>query len=650
MPLVAVAVVAAAAVGVWVWTAQSGLQGGSSIAVLPFADLSPAHDQQYLADGMAEEILNLLSKTTTLRVIARTSSFSFRGKDAEFARIAEALGVTHVLEGSVRQAGDRIRVTVRLVNASDGSRVWSESYDREVGDLLALQTYVARSVATELRANLQDLADVPAKGVNPEAYDLYLRGQQKLRWSGYSEAEPYFEQAIAIDPEFIPAYHSLGIAYVGEVVTVTAPMAEKRARLREMVGRGLRLAPDDPGLIALSAQLARFDGDIRLAEKRFAIAQQKDPSNSVLQSVYAQFKLDQGYPQEALALARRNSEIDPLNPELYLWMWVAYMDLGNAKGALAAIEHYRETALPGDPHAEGLTGVTQLLLSGDLAGGIAHNNKAIALAGAGGGIPEWLPQLYYAIGDLQTAESLMEPARRDSWKLSGTEYPMASVEAYRHVVYGDIEEARRLAVATLIAPKEIWAGGERGERDSDLVRLAVDAMIADGHARQAVDFLEKLAPEYARYKATRDIDPQDFSPAPVQVKSAFSSYPALYFPDYARALRAAGDEAGADQMLDHLEAILELRRKRGLIVEGRHAAEALALHGKTEAALDALEQGERDRTIYHCWQLCLLHNEIFAGFRDHPRFVALVERIQRDLSRQREELRRMPPPMIGSNQ
>jgi hypothetical protein len=153
-----------------------------------------------------------------------------------------------------------------------------------------------------------------------------------------------------------------------------------------------------------------------------------------------------------------------------------------------------------------------------------------------------------------------------------------------------------------------------------------------------VDFLETLAPEYAQYKARKDIDPSDFSPAPVPVKSALSSFPALYFADYSRALRAVGDEARANQMLDHLEAILELRRRRGRFIEERDAAEALALRGRTEAALDALEKAERDRTIYYRWHLVLLHNEIFARFRDHPRFVALVERIQRDLSRQREQL------------
>ena len=280
----AISLVAAAAIGFWIVTAQTdAMRESTSVAVLPFADLSPARDEQYLADGIAEEILNLLSKATTLRVIARTSSFSFRGKEADVRRIAESLGVTHILEGSVRKEGDRIRVTVRLVDASDGSRLWSESYDQEVGEVLGLQTDIARSVAAALNANLQkDVADAAVRHVNAEAYDLYLRGQQKLRIDDYGETVRYFEQAIAIDPEFIPAYSGLGMAYIQEIIDVRAPMAENRAKLREIVRRGQRLAPDDVGLLALSAQLARYDGDIELAEERFATAQQKDPSNSVL--------------------------------------------------------------------------------------------------------------------------------------------------------------------------------------------------------------------------------------------------------------------------------------------------------------------------------------------------------------------------------
>lgn len=226
----------------------------------------------------------------------------------------------------------------------------------------------------------------------------------------------------------------------------------------------------------------------------------------------------------------------------------------------------------------------------------------------------------------------MEVGRQTSWWGSAI-----AAEAYRHLVYGEIEEARRLALSTLSEPQKIW-GGKGG--DVILLRLAVDALIESEEPHRAVEFLEKLAPEYARYKVSKDIDPKDFAPAPIAVKSTYTSYPALYFPDYIRALRAAGDEVGANTMLDHLDAILDLRRTRSLFIEERHAAEALALRGRTEAALDALEKAERDRTIYHRLHLTVLHNEIFSELRAHPRFVALVERIRRDLNRQRDELSR----------
>jgi tetratricopeptide (TPR) repeat protein len=501
-----------------------------------------------------------------------------------------------------------------------------------VGDVLALETNVARSVAAELKANLQLRIDVPARGVNAEAYDLYLRGQQEMRMREFGKAVRYLEQAIAIEPGFIPAYYSLGAAYCEEISEVRVPMAENRAKLREMVGRGLRLAPDDPGLLALSALVARYDGDIKLAEQRFATARHKDPSSRIAQGMYASFKLDQSYPKEALEVTLRIHETDSLNPNACIGVWSDYMDLGDAHEALAVAERYGEVVTPTNPIADGLIAMTQWILLGDLAGSVEHARKYAAPSEAQGeGTPDWLPLLYYDIGDLQTADSLMARGR---WA-SRSEFEIVAVEAYRHLAHGEIEEARRLAVATLTAPKKIW-GGDQG--DVILMRLAVDGLLARGEAQRAVDFLETLAPQYVQYKARKDIDPADFSPAPVPVKSAWSSFPALYFADYSRALRAAGDKAGANQMLDHLEAVLELRRKRGLFVEERHAAEALALRGRTEAALDALEKAERDRTLSYRWHLVLLHNEIFAGFRNHPRFVALVERMQRDLGRQREQL------------
>ncbi|HEY7640212.1 MAG TPA: winged helix-turn-helix domain-containing protein [Steroidobacteraceae bacterium] len=611
----------------------SAVRQGSSIAVLPFVDLSPAGDQQYLADGMAEEILNLLAKTTSLRVIARTSSFSFRGKETDVRRIAEVLGVTNVLEGSVRREGDRIRVTVRLVAAADGSRLWSEAYDQQVGNILALQSDVAASVAAALKANLEKDAAEVVRPVNEAAYDLYLRGQQEfLLGSSGDAAARYFEQAIAIDPEFIPAYYGLGAIYAGDVVDLRVAVAENREKLRDLLRRGLRHAPEDPGLLGLSAQLARYDGDIQLADERFATSVRRDPANLTIRWLYAMFKLDRSEPEEAIRLLRRSLEIDPLNPRTYATLWASHMDHWNAKEATLAAAHFGEVT--GYPYfAEYVTSAVKLLLLGDLAGSITGIEKSAAhLPRAGENSLYWLPMMYYSLGAVETADALLTAVRPIPFDGSPI---IDATEAYRHVVYGDIQEARHLALSALTAPKKIW-GGQEG--DVIILRLALDAMIDSGEPQRAIDFLETLAPEFVRYRTTRDIDPRDFAPAPTRVKSAYSSYPALYFTDYARALRAVGDEVGANNMLDHVEAVLELRRKRGLLIEERYAAEVLALRGRTEAALDALEKAERDRTIYYRWHLTVLHNEIFAGLRNNPRFVAFIERIQREMSRQREQL------------
>jgi len=632
---IALTLLVVAAVVAWIVVTPSAstrsTREGTAIAVLPFADLSEAHDQQYLADGLAEEILDLLSRGTSLRVIARTSSFSFRDESADVSSIADALDVTHILEGTVRKAGERIRVTVRLVDASDGTQVWSEAYDRPVGDMLALQTDVARSVAAELKANLQSSANFSARRVNAEAYQLYLQGQQKFRQWLYSEAAGYFERSMAIDGEFIPAYYGLGLTYVLQVVDVQVPVAQNRDKLAEVVGRGLRLAPNDPGLLALSAQLARYDGDIRLAEQRFAAALQRDSSNSTVRILYSLFKLDQGNPEEALRLIRLALEIDPFNPITYVVVWASHLDLWQEKEAIAAAEDYVEHSAPFDPTGNVMTGMTRLLLAGDVAGMITDIRKGDArIAPCYAGTSAWLPLFYYLIDDVRAGDAAMELARQTPWNHGWIKH----AEVYRAVAHGNIDEARRLAGVALVE-QDVWGGGDT---DMFVLRLAIDRMIADGEAQKAVNLLEKMAPEYARYKASRNIDAKDVSPAPIALKSAYSSHPALYFPDYVRALRAADDAAGADQVLDHLDAVLALRRQRGLFIEERHAAEALALRGRTEPALDALEKAERDRTIYHWWQLAVLHNEIFAGLRQHPRFVALVERIRNDLRRQREEL------------
>ncbi|HEX5766559.1 MAG TPA: hypothetical protein VFY27_13420, partial [Woeseiaceae bacterium] len=602
-----------------------------SVAVLPFADMSPGKDSEYLADGMAEEILNALSGSTSLPVIARTSSFSFKNRNDDIATIARQLNVSHVVEGSVRRSGDRIRVTVQLILAADGTRVWSAAYDRRLVDVLRLQDEIARSVSAALEATL--LGPVTAaqarQPVDPKAYDLYLRGRQGLRDVQLRDAERYLEQSLAIDPRFVPAYVALGEAYVRRILDIDVPIGPYREKLRGLLERGREYAPDDAGLIGLSGQLARYDGDIVLAEERFRQALELDPSNGTVQMVYVMLKGDQGYPEQVLDIAGHAREIDPLNPLIYLGDWSAAMDMGKAQDALKATERYAKLAAPANTAALGLRSMTKMVLLGDLAGGARDWAAAMDIYSSGATRPYADPFWYYVLGDLENGD-----AAREIYDRLVVQYPADDFAVvYRHLVTGEIARARELALPLFIGRGDYSALYE----DALIARLAVDALIDRGDANLAIDIIEDLAPQYATFRAVKQIAPERLSPAPYPVKSFYSSYPALYFPDYIRALRAAGDAGDAGNMLNHLEAILRWRRARGLLVEERHVAEARALGGDYDGALTALEQALKDRTIFHGWHVFLLHNPIFADIRERPRFMEIVEQVRDEVQMQRAE-------------
>jgi len=184
-----------------------------SIAVLPFADMSAGKDQEYFSDGLAEEILNLLAKIPGLKVIARTSSFAFRGEKQDIRKIAEALSVRTILEGSVRKAGNRIRVTAQLIAATDGSHLWSERYDRELTDVFAVQDEIAASIASALHLKLTPQpASAERYKPNVPAYEAYLKGRHhsyQITADSMARAKEYFEQAISFDPKFALPYSEL---------------------------------------------------------------------------------------------------------------------------------------------------------------------------------------------------------------------------------------------------------------------------------------------------------------------------------------------------------------------------------------------------------------------------------------------------------
>jgi len=288
-----------------------------SIAVLPFANLSADKEQEYFSDGLAEEIINLLAHIPGLKVIARTSAFAFRGKEQDIRRIAGALGVAHVLEGSVRRAGNRIRVTTQLINAEDGSHIWSERYDRELTDVFAIQDEIAQVITSALHVKIS-AEPAKQKRYTPAlpAYDALLKGRYHLsRWTPESLARSrgYFEQAIALDPKFALAHEAFARYYnvlslVGSLpVHETAPLARAEAQ------RALEIDPSLPEAHALLANMSGYyDFDWKEAQRRYDLVMTYEPVSADVRRSYAVFLFLTGRPQEAIEEVERVIKEDPL--------------------------------------------------------------------------------------------------------------------------------------------------------------------------------------------------------------------------------------------------------------------------------------------------------------------------------------------------
>jgi serine/threonine-protein kinase len=294
---------------------------GASIAVLPFANLSGDKDNEYFSDGLAEEILNALARVPGLKVTARTSSFAFRGHEQDVRRIAEALGVTSILEGSVRRAGSRIRVVAQLIDAADGYHLWSDRYDRELTDVFAVQDEIAAAIAGALQVTLAPGETTPARYIPPlEAYELFLRGRHLFaRQTGSSVARAIecYQQAAALDPHYPDPHVELAAAYMIrwyhglESAREMVPLILEEVRLGQHIGRN---APRANGLLGIVAAVYEHD-QARAHQYLETALRERVGAEAEARWCYATFYLaPQGRFDEALALFdAKTADTDPLN-------------------------------------------------------------------------------------------------------------------------------------------------------------------------------------------------------------------------------------------------------------------------------------------------------------------------------------------------
>jgi TolB-like protein/Flp pilus assembly protein TadD len=405
--IVAVVVVATAALAYWLAVRHSNTSPGSaappaaaqpgvtafnppphSIAVLPFVNLSGDKEQEYFSDGLTEELLNALAEINGLQVAARTSAFSFKGQDTDIATIARKLNVGAVLEGSVRRSAHTVRITAQLINALTGFHLWSKTYDRDLGDVLKLQTEIATAVASALRVTL--LGDVAAKvelGAthNPAAFDAYLRAA-KAFVSRHEAAEmptaiAAYTDAIRLDPQYALAFAGRSIAFTGyaEEAATGAAVRENFDKARADARQALALAPDLPqAYLALATVAAVGTLDFTQASEAYDRARALAPGSAEVLRNSGVFAALMGQFEAGIAATRRAVVLDPLSRQ-------SHGELGQA---LTAARRYAEA--------------------------VAAYNDVISLD------PEFAssyPQrgfAYYGLGDLQNARTSCE-TKPDFW-------------------------------------------------------------------------------------------------------------------------------------------------------------------------------------------------------------------------------------------
>jgi len=309
-----------------------------SIAVLPFVNMSSDPEQEYFSDGISEELLNLLAKIPQLRVAARTSAFSYKGKDTKIEQIGRELKVAHVLEGSVRKAGSKIRITAQLIQAEDGYHLWSETWDRSLEDIFAVQDEIATEVVAQLKLTL--LAPVPTmEETNPEAYALYLQARHLGRQSsaeGYNQSNALFEQALALAPDYAAAWEGLAYNYNREAAIGLRPLDEGLRLAHEAAEKALALDPDYAHTHATLGLIAYVERDLAAAAGHFEKALVLAPGHPDILRSATLLAMALGRPDAAIRVLEYVAVRDPVNPMVHANLGLSYYYARRFDAAIAS--------------------------------------------------------------------------------------------------------------------------------------------------------------------------------------------------------------------------------------------------------------------------------------------------------------------------
>jgi len=569
----------------------------NSVAVLPCTDMSPDGDQAYFAEGIAEELINLLAKYSGLRVTSRSSSFALHGANLSVPEMAHKLGVAHLLECSVRKSGNRIRLTAQLIDGHSDRHEWSETYERDLNDVFAMQDEISENVVREMKVRLFGRAPASAL-TNSGAYDLYLRGLSLLARRGeqnLEQAAELFEQVIELDPNYAPAHASLALSLIWR------PGHSLDSRAEAAAHRALALDADNSDALTALGSLAGHKGQVEAARELFRRAIESNPNNATAHRWLARSYANDE-PRRYYALVRKAYFVDPLDPTIrYHLVWSAQL-LGRYAEALAAAREWRSDDEGSGGHLAAID-IHQFTGRLDKAIKTAYHNYRMKPDGWTYGAIFW-PLVH--MGELDLAESWSEEVKRQvGWTYVEPD------EALLAYVRGHPDQAVALQTAAY----------ERGEIDGPGLALWTIVFTRDfARARQLSD------EAFARMSH----DPTQFDP----------KLPWHWYIDYALVLQRTGDPGGAADLIRTIRSSVESQVAHGISSTDPNGprimqAELFAMNGDSVQAIESLRGLFEDGFSQTTFMRATPH---FDNLRNDPGFISLMAEMEERVSAQRELL------------
>ena len=594
-----------------------------SIAVLPFANMSGDPEQEFFSDGISEELLNVLAKVKGLRVTSRTSAFAFKGKDISIPEIAAKLGVDNILEGSVRMAGGRVRITAQLIEVETDSHLWSESYDRELADIFAVQDEIAAKVGEALKVILMGADSRPIRSIPETSIDIYsdyLLARQKAanpNFKTLAAAEHLLKSVIERDPEYAPAYAVLAGVYDLMADWGVIPFSELSSRIMPLAEKALVL--DDQlaeGWVHL-ARARRLNGNLEGARAAQQRALDLDPRNPlVLRRMMDRWSRSHE-PERGLAYADELLRVDPLSPVNLFF--IAYFE--GRLGRFGEMERTLDRIRSIDPkNTSYLWGSWMLAISrGDLVGALKFVEDYAKADPADSEAPAITAMQYFEFGDVVAAKYWSEAALKVDPRAAWAKVVVALLHLYRD------EEAKAIEIARELTRPGALARATRGIA----FRIADAPTLAAGHYEKIIARYLTDYPELGEGKVPSLVSGGIGEMLPVTLSLA-----SVYL--------QAGDEAKAETLLSAVES--EIPHWPRAMTWGRGYGFAdvdlHALRGDKEKALAALREGVASGTRY-LWRLQLLYNPNLESIRDTPEFAAIIAEIEADMAEQLARVREM---------